>query len=322
MSKVLIVHPIPEVGIRMLQEKYEVVVNEAETALSHEELVNLVKGNNYHALITQVADKVDEEVLTAVGDQLRIVANFAVGFDNIDLEAAAKRNVFVTNTPGVANQSVAEHNVALILALAKSLVNADKYVRAGKFQGWDPNLFLGSQVNGKTLGVIGVGNIGKTLVQTASMGLNMKILYNDVVKADQLEMLYKAKFASIEDLLKQSDFVAVLVPLLPSTRHLINADRLKLMKKTAFLVNTSRGPVVDEAALAEAVKTGVIAGAALDVFENEPEVNPDLLASDKVILTPHIASATRETRALTSKMAAQNVIAALTGQAPPNLIKH
>lgn len=321
MAKIFVTRPIPTIGLELLRKDHEVVIHEEDAVLSKEDLISTISGKNYEAIITLLTDKVDDSVLEAAGPQLKIIANYAVGFDNIDLEAAKKRNIFVTNTPGAANQAVAEHTITLMLALAKSVVAADSYIRNGKYTQWEPKLFLGPQVSSKTLGIIGVGNIGKTVVQMASLGFNMKVIYNDIAKNDQLEMIYKAKFSDVPNLMKQADFVVVLVPLLPSTKHLINAEKLAMMKKTAYLINTSRGPIVDEQALVEALKNKLIAGAALDVFENEPQVHPDLLTMENVVLTPHIASATIETRDQMSKMVALNVAAALAGQTPPNPAK-
>ena len=254
MNKIFVTRPIQETGLKQMQEKFQVDIHPEDKVLTKEELISKIKDQGYSALVTLLTDKIDDQVLEAAGPGLKIIANFAVGFDNIDLEAAGKRNIFVTNTPGAANQAVAEHTITLMLALGKSIVQADQYIRAGRYTQWEPNLFVGPQVTGKTLGIIGTGNIGKTVVQVASMGFNMKVLYNDIVKNDQLEMLYKAKYVDQDQVFKLSDFVVILVPLLPATRHLVNADKLKEMKKTAYLINTSRGPIVDEAALALALK--------------------------------------------------------------------
>jgi glyoxylate reductase len=283
----------------------------------HAKVLDKVKGCD--ALLTLLTDKIDGELLDATGPSLKIVANMAVGFDNIDVAAVTARGVMATNTPGVLTEATADHAWALLFAVARRIPESEKFLRAGKFKSWGPLLFLGGDVTGRTLGIIGAGRIGHA-VAMKSRGFNMRVLYADEVTNPKLEQEIGARKVSVEELLRESDFVSVHVPLLPSTKHLLNAGSLRLMKKTAYLINTSRGPVVDEAALAQALKTGVIAGAALDVFENEPLVHPALLERDNVVLTPHTASATVETRSKMASMAAENLIAGLAGQKPPNLV--
>jgi glyoxylate reductase len=271
------------------------------------------------AILSLLTDKIDAEALDTAGPQLKIVANIAVGFDNIDLTAATARGVMAANTPGVLTDATADHAWALLFAIARRIPESEKFLRAGKFKSWGPLLFLGGDVTGRTLGIVGAGRIGHA-VAMKSRGFNMRVLYADELPNSRLEQEIGAHKVSVEELLRESDFISVHVPLLPSTKHLINTDSLRLMKKTAYLINTSRGPVVDEAALAEALKNGAIAGAALDVFENEPLVHPELLKLDNVVLTPHTASATIETRSKMATMAAENIIIALAGQRPPNLV--
>ena len=259
--------------------------------------------------------------MDSFGSQLKIVANMAVGFDNINIEEAKKRGIIVTNTPGVLTNTVAEHTFALMLAIAHRVVEADKFTRALKYQSWAPMLLLGNDLSGKILGVVGLGRIGSRVAYHAVKGFDMKVLYYDVNRNENFEKEFSAVYIPLENLLKQSDFISIHVPLLDSTRHLINAENLKLMKPSAYLVNTSRGPVIDEAALAYALANKVIKGAALDVFEFEPKITPELLQLDNVILTPHIASATEETRSKMSDLAATNIIEALEGRTPPNLVK-
>ena len=318
MPKIYITRIIPESGVKILKDKgYEIVVNSEDRVLTKEELINSLKGQNYDALFCLLTDKIDGEVMDAFGPQLKIIANMAVGFDNIDIEEVKKRGIMVTNTPDVLTDTVAEHTFALMLAIAHRIVEADKFTRAGKYNGWAPMLLLGGDLSGKTLGVVGLGRIGSRVAYHAAKGFGMKVLYYDIKRNEE----FSATYTSLEDLLKQSDFVSIHVPFLESTHHLINAENLKLMKPTAYLINTSRGPIIDEAALAEALSNKIIKGAALDVFEFEPKITPELLKLDNIILTPHIASATEETRSKMSALAATNIIEALEGRTPPNLLK-
>ncbi|MBI2635416.1 MAG: D-glycerate dehydrogenase [Parcubacteria group bacterium] len=320
--KIYITRIVPEAGIKMLKEKgYDVVINSDDRVLTKEELVGALKGQNYDALFCLLTDKIDGEVMDAFGPQLKVVANMAVGFDNIDTEEAKKRGITITNTPGVLTNTVAEHTFALMLAIAHRITEADKFTKDLKYQGWAPMLMLGSDLSGKTLGVIGLGRIGSRVAHHAAKGFEMKVLYYDINRNEEFEKEFSAVYMSVDDLLKQSDFVSIHVPLLPATQHLINAEKLKLMKPTAYLVNTSRGPIVDESALTRALLDKTIKGAALDVFEFEPKITPELLESDNVILTPHIASATEETRSKMSDLAAENIIEALEGRTPPNILK-
>jgi glyoxylate reductase len=316
--QIFVTQPIPPAGLEVLRRAYSnFQMNPEERVLSRSELLAHVKGCN--ALLTLLTDKIDAELLDAAGPQLKVVANMAVGFDNIDLAAATARGVMATNTPGVLTDATADHAWALLFAVARRIPESEKFLRAGKFKSWGPLLFLGGDVTGRTLGIIGAGRIGHA-VAMKSRGFNMRVLYADEMPNPKLEQEIGARKVRVEELLREADFVSVHVPLLPTTKHLINALSLRLMKKTAYLINTSRGPVVDEAALAEALKNGVIAGAALDVFENEPLVHPELLKLDNVVLTPHTASATIETRSKMATMAAENLIAGLAGQKPPNLV--
>ncbi|MDZ4221528.1 MAG: D-glycerate dehydrogenase, partial [Patescibacteria group bacterium] len=238
---------------------------------------------------------------------------------NIDLKAVAKAGVYASNTPGDLGASVAEHAMGMILILSKKMLEGDQYMRANKYKAWDPNLLLGNDVKGKTLGIVGTGIIGSALVKIAKHGFGMDILYHDIVPNKEIEKKYKAKRVSFSELLKRSDAVSIHVPLLPSTRHLINAKALNQMKKTAVLVNTSRGPVVDETALVRALKAKTIAGAGLDVFEFEPKTAPGLATLDNAVLTPHIASATIEARTKMGELATQNILDVLIrGKKPRN----
>ena len=316
--KVFVTRQIPEAGIKLLQDKgYEVSVYQGDEMIPRAELLESVKGCD--AILPLLTDKMDAEVFEAAGPQLKAVANYAVGFDNINLEDAKKHNVFATNTPDVLTETVAEHAFGLILSIAQRITEGDRFTRAGKYHGWKPMLMLGNDVSHKTLGVLGLGRIGSRVAHHGAKGFDMNVIYYDVKRNEAFEKEYGAEFiADPEELLKRADFISVHVPLLPTTKHLINAERLKMMKPTAYLVNTSRGPVIDETALVDALKNKVIRGAGLDVFENEPQLAPGLAELENVILTPHAASATEETRAKMSEVAALNIIDALEGVRPRN----
>ncbi|MEK7555825.1 MAG: D-glycerate dehydrogenase [Patescibacteria group bacterium] len=319
--KIFVTRRIPEIGIMMLKEKgYDVVVSEKDGVLTKEELKSALSAKPYDAVLCLLTDTIDAEVFAAA-PEAKVFANYAVGYNNIDLHAAKERNVIITNTPGVLTETVAEYALAMIMALTKRIVEADSYLRAGKFEGWEPELFLGIDLRGKTLGILGAGRIGAQVAERAYRGLGMDIIYYDVKANSALEASTNAIFHdTVEGVLKAADVVSVHVPLLDSTKHLINAERLALMKPSAYLVNTSRGLVVDEAALVVALQSGTIKGAAIDVFENEPIIAKGLTDLPNVIVTPHIASATEETRSKMSEIAAANIIAVLEGQTPPNLV--
>jgi len=319
--KIYITRKIPETGINKLREiGFEVDINPEDRVLSKEELISVLRQKPYDAVLCLLTDKIDKEIFDAA-PKARIFANYAVGYDNIDIAEAKRRGVMVSNTPGALTETVAEHAFALMLAIARRIVEADKFTKDGKFKGWAPELFLGTGLSGKTLGIIGLGRIGSRVAHYASRGFGMKILYYDIKRDNDFEREYEAEFReNVNDILREADFVTIHVPLSESTRHLINRQRLSLMKPGACLVNTSRGPVVDEQALVEALKNKTIRAAALDVFENEPELAPGLRELDNVIITPHIASATEETRSKMAEMAAENIIMALENNTPPNLV--
>lgn len=319
MPKVFITRQIPEIGIKMLKDKgWEIDVG-PEGKIPREELLEKVKGAE--AILSVLTEKIDGEVMEAAGSQLKIIANYAVGYNNIDTAEAKKRNILVTNTPGVLTEAVAEHTIAFLFSIAERIVEADKFVRAGKYKAWGPELLLGADIKGKTLGIVGLGRIGSAVAQRMQDGFGVKIIYYDLKRNQELEEKFGMEYRELDDLLKESDFVSLHTVLTDETRHLINAEKLALMKPTAYLINTSRGPIIDEAALAKVLKERKIAGAALDVFENEPELTPGLTDLENVVLTPHIASATLETRDKMAEMAANNVIAVLEGQTPPNLVE-
>lgn len=317
-ARVYLTRPIPDAGIEMLREQIsDFHMNEEDRVLSREELKQAVKGCD--GILSLLTDKMDAEVMDAAGPQLKVIANYAVGFDNIDLQAATERGVLVTNTPGVLTDATADFAWALLMATARRIPESERYARAGKYKAWGPKLFLGGDFVGRTLGIIGAGRIGSAMAKRAT-GWNMRILYTDVQPNPNIEKEVGAQFVDMDTLLKESDYISIHVPLTPETHHLIDEAALRKMKPTAYLVNTSRGPVIDEAALARALKEKVIAGAGLDVFEEEPKIHPDLLELENVVITPHIASATHETRNKMATMAATNLIEALRGNRPPNLV--
>ncbi len=319
---VFITRRIPSEGIELLEEQgYAVKVYGKDQAITRSELLKQVKGVD--ALLPLLTDKIDEEVMQAAGPSLKIIANYAVGFDNIDLEAAKKYNLPVTNAPAPeVSESVAEHTITLMLALAHRIVESDTFARSGKYTGWSPSLLVGTDLRNKTLGIIGLGRIGYAVARRAVLGLGMRCLYNTPRRDSAFEKEVGGTLTSLDHLLQESDVISVHVPLLSSTRHLLSTDAFSLMKQTAFLVNTARGPIVDEKALLRALKTKRIAGAALDVFECEPAIDCDLkdrlslAAFPNVILTPHTASGTIEARQAMGRLAAQNIIAVLSGRPP------
>jgi len=320
MFKIFVTRKIPTAGIKLLkQKKYRVKISPYDRVLKKEEIIKMGKGSD--ALLCLLTDKIDDNVMEGLGSQLKIISNYAVGFDNIDLKAAKERNIMVTNTPEVLTETVVEHTIALLFAIARRIVEADKFTRAGKYKGWEPLLFLGSNVVGKTLGIVGFGRIGGEITKRMSQGFGLKIIYYDVFRNKKAEKELGIKYVQFKNLLKTADFVSLHVPLLPQTRHLIGPKELKTMKRTAYLINTSRGPVVDEKALVKALKNNWIRGAALDVFEFEPKLAFGLTKLNNIVLTPHIASATEETRSKMAELAAKNIIAVLSGKTPPNLVK-
>jgi len=315
--KVFVTRTIPEEGLRRLKEIAEVRVYSKDNIIPRKELEKGVQWAD--ALLCLLTDKIDDKLLD-LNPKLKIVANYAVGFDNINIKAASARGIPVANTPGASTDAVAEHTIALMMSIMRRIAEADKFVRAGKYKGWQPYLLLGSEVQGKTLGIIGTGRIGSGVARRAVKGLGMKLIYTDVQRNPELENNFGARFVPFGILLKESDVVSLHVPLLPSTRHLIGAEQLKMMKKTAYLINTARGPVIDEKALVSALKKKQIAGAGIDVYEFEPKLSPGLAKLDNVVLTPHTASSTMECRIDMARVAVDNVLAALRGERPPNCV--
>ena len=269
-------------------------------------------------LLPLLTDTIDAALMDSL-PKLAMISNYAVGYNNIDVGAATKRGIIVTNTPGVLTDATADLTFTLLLCAARRIVEADKYTREGKFRGWEPMLFLGREIAHKTLGIVGLGRIGSAVAKRAR-GFEMKILYNDANRSPQLEKECGAEFVSLECILRESDFVSLHVPLLPETTHLIGAKQLSMMKQTAVLVNTSRGPVIDEKALVAALRNKTIWAAGLDVFEHEPAIEKDLLELENVVVVPHIASATIETRSRMAEIAAQNILLAIEGKMPVSLV--
>ena len=321
--KIFVTRNIPDQGIKMLQGKgYKVTVSPHDRVLVKDELLSFLKADRYDAVLCLLTDKIDSDLFDAAGTQCKIFANYAVGFDNMDLKAAQDRGMMITNTPGVLTNTVAEHTFALMLAISHRVAEADRFTRAGKYTGWAPMMLLGHDISDKTLGIVGLGRIGSRVAHHAVGGFEMKVLYYDVKRNEEFEREFSAEFReNPDDVFREADYVSIHVPLLPTTKHMVDANKLSLMKKSAYLINTSRGPIIDEHALVEALQNNVISGAAIDVYENEPVLAPGLAECENVIITPHIASATQETRQAMSVLAAQNIIDALEGRTPANLIK-
>lgn len=316
--KVLLTRLLPQPGINLLKKYFELKINPEDNIMSKEKIIEKIKDK--HGLICLLTDKIDAEIMDA-GRKLKTIANYAVGFNNIDIDEATKRNIPVTNTPGVLTETTADLVFALILSTARRIVEADRFLRGGKFKGWAPTLLLGNDVNNKTLGIIGFGKIGRAVAQRAK-GFHMKIIYYEPVRlSHDIEKKYSAEYESFDDLLKESDFITVHTPLVESTHHLISEKEFSLMKKTAYLINAARGPIVDERALVESLKKRKIAGCALDVFEREPDVEKELITIPNTILVPHIGSASIETRTKMALIVAENVIAVLVNKTrPPNIV--
>ena len=321
-KQIFMTRRIPARAEEMLREAgYDVTVSEKDGVLTRDELKTALAEKEYDAVVTLLTDAMDADMISAVPPSVKIISNYAVGFNNIDVVAAHARSMVVTNTPDVLTSTVAEHTVALILTVASRIAEGDRFVREGKFVGWEPLLLLGTDIKGKTLGLVGAGRIGSEVAGILHNGFGMRVVYYDMKKNEALEALCNAKYcATYEEALTEADVVSIHVPLLPATHHLMNAERFAMMKKSAILINTSRGPVVDENALLDALKTGKIRGAGLDVFEFEPKVTAGLLELPNVVVNPHLASATEETRTKMAVLVAANIIEVLSGRAAPNAV--
>lgn len=312
-KSILISNVLPEEARRLIPADFTVDYNPEDQPFSKDELIRRLRGKA--GLICHIISTIDDEVLAPSPD-LKVVANVAVGYNNIDLAAARRRGVIVTNTPDVLTETTADFAWALLMAAARRVVEADQYARSGLWKAWKWDLLWGLDVYGKTLGVLGFGRIGRAVARRAG-GFGMHILYHDALRADPaIERELNATHTDRHTLLAESDFVTVHTPFLPETRHLIDEPALRRMKKTAILVNAARGPIVDEAALARALAEGWIAGAGLDVFEEEPKIHPGLLPLRNVVLAPHIASASHDTRLAMAVLAVRNCLAVLEGKPP------
>ena len=315
--KVLVTHRLLHEAIAYLKEHVDLEVGTQKAFLTKEELIEKVKDKE--GILSLLTAPIDKDVMDAT-PTLKIIANCAVGYDNIDIEYARRKGIMVTNTPGVLTETTADLSWALILAVARKIPQADAFARAKNYLGWQLDLFLGKEITGKCLGIIGMGRIGKAMAQRA-MGFQMKIIYTDPKELPEEEkQKYNASCVPLDELLRTADIVTLHTTLNPQTHHLISRGQLRLMKQDAILVNVSRGPVVDELALAEALEEGQIWAAGLDVYEREPEIEERLLSLDNVVLLPHIGSATYETRLKMAMMAAKNLIQGLSGQKPDNLV--
>lgn len=314
---VYVTRMIPQQTIDDLRQFHDVEVNPHDRALTRDELLKAVQGRD--AVITLLTDTIDGEVLDTAGPQCKIFANYAVGFNNFDLQAATQRCVIMTNTPGVLDDATATHAWALLLATARRISESERYVREDKWQGWAPMAFIGQDVDNKTLGVAGLGRIGSKFARKAA-AFDMKVIYTDAQRNPEIERQVGATFVDKETLLRESDYLSLHLPLLPETQHYIGAAELAKMRRTAILINAARGPLVDEKALVAALRDKVIWGAGLDVFEREPELEPGLSSLDNVLVVPHIASATIETRLAMGKIARDNVISVLKGEKPQTCI--
>lgn len=313
--KVLLTRRLPQPGIDLLERHVDMFINPFDIPMSRQDIIGGIKDKD--GLICLLNDKVDAEVIDA-GKNVKIIANYAAGYNNIDVQAATKRKIPVTNTPGVLTETTADLTFALMLSIARRIVEADKFLRQKSFKGWAPMLFLGHDIHNKILGIIGFGRIGRAVAQRAN-GFGMEVIYYDPVRLSRDdEDTYGVKYQDLDDLLKQADFVCIHVPLNEQTYHMITKEKLALMKGSSYLINVARGQVVNEKALVNALQEKRIAGCALDVYENEPEVEKELIEMPNTVLVPHIGSASIETRTKMALMAAENVIAVLVekGRAP------
>lgn len=316
--KVFITRPIPEIGIKMLKKYFQVKVRQADFPIPRKELEKEIK--NCDAILSILTDQIDSELMD-LNPKLKIISNFAVGYNNISLPAATNRKIPVGNTPDVLTQSTAEQGLALIMAVTKRVVEGDAIMRKNAFPGWGPMYMLGTEIYDKTVGIVGAGRIGTQLAKMMYAAFKCKILYTGHYPQQHIENATHAKKVSLNVLLKKSDIVSIHVPLFPNTTHLIGAKELKAMKKTAYLINTARGPIVDEKALLKALQTKKIAGAGLDVFEWEPKRLAGLEKCNNIVMTPHTASATWESRSKMAEVAAQNIIGILIkNQSPVSIV--
>ncbi len=319
--KILVTQKLPDAVNAALERVGDLHINSEGIPWSAEELLERAPQHDY--ILSMVTDVIDAHLLKACTTRmprLKLIANMAVGYNNIDVAAATQQGIIVTNTPGVLSETTADLAFGLLIATARRMGEAERCLRSGKFAGWRPFLLCGAEVHHATLGLIGVGRIGKVMAKRAS-GFDMKIIYyNRHRLAPEEEAQYALTYTSLDELLQQADFISIHTPYMKETHHLISTSEFKRMKPTAILINTARGPIVDEKALVQALQAGMIAGAGLDVFEHEPHVEPELLAMENVVLLPHIASASIKTRTQMAIIASENIVAHATGQRPPNIV--
>ncbi|HEY8804392.1 MAG TPA: D-glycerate dehydrogenase [Clostridium sp.] len=316
-KKVYVTRRIPNEAIELLQKHFDVEINPLDRVLLRGELLDKVKGKD--AVLCLLTDNIDKELIEAAGEKCKIFANYGVACNNIDISEATKSGVIITNTPEVLDDATADLAWTLLMVVSRRIVAADKFTRNGAFQSCDPMMFLGREITGKTLGLVGAGRIGFNFAKKAK-AFDMKILYSDIIRNNKMEKELGAIYVDKETLLKQADFVSLHVPLLPSTIHYIGEKEFAMMKNTSVIVNTCSGPVIDEKALVKALKHGEIWGAGLDVFEHEPNIEPELLDMYNVSIVPHIASATMETRTNMGLIAAGNIIKVLNGEKPDTCV--
>ncbi|NHW47921.1 D-glycerate dehydrogenase [Paenarthrobacter sp. MSM-2-10-13] len=315
MSRVVVTGRIPEAAIEKLRAEHDVDAWAGPQTITREELLRRVAGAD--AIVSLLTERVDAELLEAAGPQLKVVANVAVGYDNIDVPACTQRGIVATNTPGVLTEATADIAFGLILMATRRLGEGERLIRSGQAWKWGMFFLLGSSLQGKTLGIVGMGGIGQATARRAK-AFGMEIVYQSRSEVDpQIAAELDARRVDLDELLAVADVVSLHCPYGPATHHLIGAEQLAAMKNSAFLINTARGPIVNEDALATALREGVIAGAGLDVFEKEPSVHPELLGLDNVALVPHLGSATVETRTAMAMLAADNALAVLSGEQPP-----
>jgi len=316
MKKVVITRNIPEAGIQLLKKHFkQVTVISEGNFCNRKSLIKEIKDAD--ALLCLLTEKIDKKIIDA-GEKLNIIANYAVGYNNIDLDYATQKGIYVTNTPGILTETTADLAFTLLMAAARRIGEAERFTRAGRFKSWGPRLLCGQDIYDKTLGIIGMGRIGTAVARRGASGFDMDVLYYDSSVPENLS--FSARKVELKELLKQSDFISLHVPLVDSTYHLIGEKEFTMMKPTAVLINTSRGPVVDEKALIKALQEKILFAAGLDVYENEPEIPRSLKILDNVIITPHIGSASVETRDGMAEMAAQNIIDTFQGKVPEQLV--
>lgn len=315
--KVFITRPIPDTGLDLLRERVDVAVHATDRQISKPELIDRVQGMD--GLLCLLSDPIDSEVIAA-GSKLRCISTYAVGYNNIDLDAAKSHGITVTNTPGVLTEATADIAFALMISAARRIVESDAWLRRGNFEGWAPKLFLGHDLTGKTLGIVGAGRIGQAFARKAAAAFNMRVLYHNRSRDSDFEAAQNAVYTDLDTLLRDADVISLHVPLSEETHHLIDARAFEKMQPHAILINTARGPVIDERAMIDTLREHRIFAAGLDVYEEEPAVPDELIALPNTVLLPHIGSASIETRNKMAEMAARNLIDVLEGREPAHRV--